>query len=75
MRVRIKREGAKPSCLEAANADDNDVVNLTDAVAILNHLFKGTGPLPEPFNNCGIDTTSPEKLGCEKYPTQFCMNP
>ncbi|HQG85347.1 MAG TPA: hypothetical protein PLU90_03180 [Planctomycetota bacterium] len=53
-------------CLEAADANDDAMVNIADAVKILGHLFAGTGPLPPPFADCGVDPTA-DGLGCERF--------
>jgi hypothetical protein len=42
-------------------------VDIADAIAVLSHLFAGAGPLPEPFGECGVDSTEDE-LGCTEYP-------
>jgi hypothetical protein len=56
-----------PDCLDAADADDNGQVQLTDAVRILGFLFLGTAPLPAPFDppgpSCGPDPTE-DGIGC-----------
>ena len=58
----------RPSCGDAADADDNSTIELTDAVATFGFLFLGQGPPPAPGpNKCGIDPTADE-LGCESYP-------
>src|SRR5690606_4710123 len=56
----------EPTCLEAADVDGSGDVVLTDAVAVLDFLFRsGTLP-PGPFPECG---TAPEStLGCASYP-------
>jgi hypothetical protein len=60
--------GPSPTCLDAADADDNGTLNLTDGVRILNHLFLGSGPLPGPGpGDCGQDPTPDDPLGCAEY--------
>ena len=50
-------------CLDAADTDDNGVVNLADAVRVLGFLFAG-GPAPmAPYPGRGVDPT-PDGLGC-----------
>jgi len=57
--------GPRPSCMDAADVDDNAAVELTDGVHLLNYLFlngnvpPGPGPVA-----CGGDPT-PDALGCE----------
>ena len=56
-------------CADAADADDNGQLQLTDAVRILNVLFLGTGtiPLPGPTDApCGPDPTD-DGLDCAEY--------
>jgi hypothetical protein len=53
-------------CLDAADANDDGQIDLADALVILNDLFAQTGPLPEPFGECGIDPTADE-IGCRGY--------
>jgi hypothetical protein len=59
--------GPEPPCLDAADGNDDGEVDLADAIAVLNHLFAGTGDLPLPFDECGVDPT-PDELGCEGFP-------
>jgi hypothetical protein len=40
---------------------------VADAIALLSHLFANAGPLPAPFNQCGIDPTA-DTLDCGSYP-------
>jgi hypothetical protein len=59
-------EGAL-GCLDAADADDNGTLDLTDALYTLSFLFLG-GPSPEaPFPDCGVERWI-DALGCEEYP-------
>ena len=60
-------EGPPPTCLDAADTNDDRAVDIADAVAVLSHLFAGSGDLPEPFGECGVDPTEDE-LGCLEYP-------
>ena len=59
-------EGAALSCLDAADANDDGKVDLSDALMVLLHLFKMKGPLPPPFEDCGIDPSS-DALGCAAF--------
>ena len=59
------------ACGKAADANDDGRVNTTDAVAILRHLFLGSGPLPEPFGDCGVDPTD-DDLACPAH--DACMD-
>ena len=51
-------------CLAACDADDNEQVQLTDAIFLLNWLFRGGSDIPEPSSACGFDPT--EGIGCEE---------
>ena len=54
--------------MDAADADDNGAINLTDAVYTLNFLFLGGTEIPEPAGaECGVDPTEDE-LGCANPP-------
>jgi hypothetical protein len=56
-----------PKCLDAADANDDGKVNIADAIRLLSHLFANTGPLPPPFDCCGIDPTDDENSECEEF--------
>ena len=60
-------DGDGPGCLKTADADDDGLLSVTDAVRILGFLFRGDDPLPGPFRECGIDP-SEDELSCESYP-------
>lgn len=57
--------GAEPGCLDAADMDDDGLVNgVADALFGLGGLFSGGPPLPAPgMFDCGIDPTD-DDLGC-----------
>ncbi len=58
--------GRTPSCLDAADANDDGAVNVNDGIYLLQHLF-GDGPaLKPPFPVCGIDP-SVDDLDCVEY--------
>jgi hypothetical protein len=51
-------------CMDAADANDNGVVDASDMVYLLQYIFiPGAPPLPPPFPNSGPDPT-PDSLGC-----------
>jgi len=65
---------ASPGCAETADTDNDGTLALTDAVSLLDFLFRGgpgpatPGPTTEP---CGIDPDPPGSaadIGCEVYP-------
>ena len=53
-------------CLDAADADGNDAVELTDAVRLLGFLFLDSEPPEAPFRQCGF-ALSGGALTCERY--------
>ncbi len=57
--------GTKPECMDAADADDNGIVEIHDATFIL-HYLNGGPLIPEPFPDCGPDPTD-DTLTCDKY--------
>ncbi len=54
---------AVPPCLDAADANDNDSLDLEDAIGILDYLFGGGSPPAAPFSSVGFDPT-PLGPGC-----------
>jgi hypothetical protein len=57
----------KLQCEKSADVDDTGVLDVTDGVYLLLHLFLG-GPAPgEPFRSCGVDPTE-DDLGCASFP-------
>ena len=52
-----------PSCLDAADTNDNAVLDLGNAVHVLQFLFLGGPPPGRPFPECGPDPTA-DSLGC-----------
>jgi hypothetical protein len=59
-----------PDCMDAADADDNGVVDISDATYIL-HYFNGGPVIPEPYPDCGTDPTD-DTLTCDIY--EGCPN-
>ncbi len=59
----VYRGGQEPICLDAADANDDGLLDLGDAVTLLGHLFGATEVLPEPYPEIGPDPTS-DTLGC-----------
>ena len=55
----------KPKCMDAADADDNGIVDIIDATFIL-HYLNGGPVIPEPFPDCGPDPTN-DTLTCDQY--------
>jgi hypothetical protein len=53
-----------PSCLDAADVNDDGRVDLSDAVALLTWRFLGSAPPASPFATCGFDQTEDELGEC-----------
>src|SRR4030095_3687770 len=47
--------GEEPRCLDAADADDDGTILITDAIAVLSELFLGQHLIAEPFPTAGVD--------------------
>ena len=54
------------SCDDAADVNDDGVLDISDASFSLNFLFLGGGAPPAPGTSCGIDPT-PDDLDCARY--------
>ena len=57
------RGAEPPSCLKAADADDDGIVRVSDAVRILLTVFRGEPELPAPADGCGPDPSA-DGLDC-----------
>jgi hypothetical protein len=55
--------GVWPACEDAADTDDTGSITLTDAVRLLEHLFRSGPPLPPPYPEDGEDPTE-DSLSC-----------
>ena len=53
-------------CEDSADVNDDGGLNLTDAVYLLNHLFRGQTEPPAPFPEAGVDPTEDE-LDCRGF--------
>jgi hypothetical protein len=51
-------------CEDAADLDDDGAVELSDAILLLNFLFRGGAPPASPFPASGVDETL-DSLGCD----------
>jgi hypothetical protein len=58
----------QPACEAACDANDDGTVELTDAIYLLDWMFKTGAPPPAPYPSCGLDPTEPT-LPCE---TSIC---
>ena len=54
-------------CEKAADANDDGVLDVSDAISVLSYLFASAPPPPDPFPDCGVDTTG-DWLSCEEFP-------
>jgi hypothetical protein len=66
--------GGQALCADAADADDTGVIEITDAIFLLSHLFLGGGPPPAPYPGCGHDGTD-DSLGCDVHAPCFTPPP
>jgi hypothetical protein len=65
--------GRDVPCLDAADANDSDALDLADPVYILSYAFLGRARPPLPFPGCGVDPT-PGRLPCVR-PSPECESP
>jgi hypothetical protein len=56
--------GLELDCQDAADFDDNGHVEITDAIAALNYLFRDGAPPAPPYPFSGMDP-SPDQLDCD----------
>jgi hypothetical protein len=59
--------GARTSCLDPADVNDDGTVDITDPIYLLLFLFRSDSPPPPPFPTCGEDPT-PDLLPCVDLP-------
>ncbi|MEM7233829.1 MAG: DUF1800 family protein, partial [Planctomycetota bacterium] len=57
--------GGELECLDAADSDDSGLLDISDGIFVLTHVFLG-GPPPPPPSDCGVDPT-PDGLLCEYF--------
>ncbi len=55
------------SCDDAADVNDDGVLDALDCEYLYNYLFSAGPPPPPPFPDCGLDPT-PDALGCADFP-------
>jgi len=60
--------GEPPICRKAADTNDDGRLNVMDALALIDHLFRNAGALPTPAEACGLDPTL-DGLDCEAQST------
>ncbi len=55
-----------PTCLDACDVNDDGVIQLVDAIALLRCLFVRTGFLPEPFPKLGLLPEPADRCGYDQ---------
>lgn len=61
---------ATPDCLEACDVNGDSKNDFSDAVSMLDYLFRGGAVPEEPFPCCGPDPHPESSLGCEQRACQ-----
>ncbi len=57
-------KGLAPSCMDAADSNDDGAIDISDPVYLLFHLFLGGLSPPAPYPTAGTDPTYLDNLGC-----------
>ena len=60
-------DGGNSNCMDAADANDDGSVDVSDVISILGYQFNGTNPPPAPYPNCGVDPAGGTSIGCISY--------
>jgi hypothetical protein len=60
------QSGPAPTCQDAADINDDGILDVSDPVYLLFHLFLQGPPPPPPFPGAGSDPTFRDNLGCEE---------
>jgi hypothetical protein len=55
-----------PTCLDAADANDDGQVDISDTIFILDHAVLGGPPVPAPYLEVGPDLTA-DDVPCPRY--------
>ncbi|MGE4619523.1 MAG: FG-GAP-like repeat-containing protein [Planctomycetota bacterium] len=55
--------GTTPACLDAADVNDDGMVNLSDPIDLFEFLYQGSNPPPAPYPSAGSDPTT-DGLSC-----------
>lgn len=55
------------TCLDAADFNDDESVDIADVIASLGYQFNSEPPPAAPFDACGADPSQAYALGCESY--------
>lgn len=57
-------DGGLLPCPAAADINDDDIVDLSDAICMMNFAMFGNFSIPQPFPYCGEDHTGTQALSC-----------
>ncbi|HBO53600.1 MAG TPA: hypothetical protein DD471_16540, partial [Planctomycetes bacterium] len=57
--------GAPASCQDALDANDDGRLNVTDAIRVLDFLYRGGRAPLAPYPAQGRDASDTDELGCE----------
>jgi len=60
------QSGPAPTCQDAADSNDDGILDVSDPVYLLFHLFLQGLPPPAPFPDAGNDPSFRDNLGCEE---------
>jgi hypothetical protein len=52
-------------CLDAADVQDDGLINISDAIYVLSYLFRSGSEPTSPWKECDIDPT-PDQLSCSQ---------
>ncbi len=55
-----------PSCMKSLDVNDDGSNDISEAVALLLHLFVGSFVPADPFETCGHDETE-DSLSCDNF--------
>ncbi len=58
--------GGTTTCSDAIDIDDNAAHDTTDAIFLLEHIFRGGPAPPAPFPGNGLDPTGGDPFGCTR---------
>jgi len=64
--------GVAIPCLDAADANDDGRLDVSDPVSVLDFLYLGDAPPPEPYPECGTDSTA-DALDCASSACPSCF--
>ena len=62
----IFRGGKSPYCIDSSDVNDDGVIDISDVVFLLNHLFQNGKNPPLPYPDAGTDTTDDRLSDCGK---------